>query len=134
MPTRGASTWRRSRSAPIALHLATTPPLADAGPGAIVLLGAADRLEVTRDVWWAPWSSGDSYDALALAPRVRRDVLQIHGERDEAIPLAQAHELGAALGGMSRFLALPARGHGDLLQDREVFAEARRFLESPAPR
>lgn len=112
----------------LALRLAATMGARGRPPRSLVLLSPYDRIHVTRDVWWAPWSFADVYDALAPAPFSGVDALLVHGTADDAVPLASAEALARALGQRAELVALEGRGHADWLGDPAVLERVRGFV------
>jgi pimeloyl-ACP methyl ester carboxylesterase len=116
------------------------------GAAVAIALAARHPGEVHRVAALAPWTTladvaaahvpgplvrpalAGRYDSLALAPGVRVPALVVHGERDPVIPVAQGAAVARALGGPTRWVALPQTGHDDLLGRPEVWRELREFL------
>ncbi len=101
----------------------------------LVLLSAWDELKALAAVHFPPWLVGigldESYDSLAAASEIRIPVLQIHGVRDNIIPIAHGRKLYEALdaGAPSvHFVAVPNAGHNDLLARPVVWRELAAFL------
>jgi pimeloyl-ACP methyl ester carboxylesterase len=117
----------------LALRLAAVMTARGTPPASVVLLAPYERIDVTPDTWWAPWSLGDRYDALLHAPGSGAPVLAIHGAQDDAVPVGAARSLVAALGQRARLVELPGRGHADWLADPAVHADVRAFLRARRP-
>jgi alpha-beta hydrolase superfamily lysophospholipase len=112
----------------LALRLASVLEARGTPPASLVLLSPYDRLQVTRDVWWAPWMFADEYDALLYAGGSKVDALLLHGTMDDAVPLVAARELARAMGPRATLIELDGRGHADWLGDDTVLATVREFL------
>jgi dipeptidyl aminopeptidase/acylaminoacyl peptidase len=70
-------------------------------------------------------------DVLALLPRLRAEVMVVHGERDRTIPVTQSRRLVAelsALGRDFRYHEVPEAGHTPLDGSAELHQAAARFL------
>ncbi len=72
----------------------------------------------------------ETYDSLAMAKQVRVPSLVIHGELDDLIPASQGKQIAEALGGPTRWVAVPGTGHNDLFAQRQVWKELAEFLKS----
>jgi pimeloyl-ACP methyl ester carboxylesterase len=112
----------------LALRIAALSSARGAPPASLVLLSPYDRIQVTQDTWWAPWSLADRYDALAHARGSPSPVLVVWGALDDAVPPGTARALGAALGPRARLLELPGAGHAGWLDDEAVLRQVREFL------
>ncbi len=102
-------------------------------PASLVLLSAYDQIQVTQDAWWAPWSFADVYDAVEQTRDSRVDTLLVHGTLDDAVPVAAARTLAAALGPRARLIELPGRGHVDWLEDEAALTQIREFIVRLTP-
>ncbi|HEX6355302.1 alpha/beta hydrolase family protein [Actinophytocola sp.] len=74
-------------------------------------------------------------DVLALLPRLRAEVMIVHGARDETIPVTQSRRLVAELSALGRrpdvdfqYHEVPEAGHGALDGSAELHQTAARFL------
>ena len=70
-------------------------------------------------------------DVLVLLPRLRAEVMVVHGERDRTIPVTQSRRLVAelsALGRDFRYHEVPEAGHTPLDGSAELHQAAARFL------
>lgn len=84
---------------------------------------------------WLPvrWLLRDRFESVQRIGAVRCPLLQLHGERDEIVPIHLGRKLFAAAPDQSesgvpkRFVTLPTAGHNDVL-----FAAGRQFREAIA--
>lgn len=118
----------------LALRLAAELEARGWPPASLVLLSPYDRLHVTQDAWWAPWSFADEYDALLHAGASRVPALLVHGTADDAVPVTAGRALARAMGSRAELVELPGRGHADWLGDDAALAKVREFLEARASR
>jgi hypothetical protein len=112
----------------LSLRLAGLLAARGSPPASLVLLSPYDRIEVTRDTWWAPWSFSDVYDALAHGNDCKAPALLVHGELDDAVPITAARALATKMGARARLIELPGRGHVDWLSDESVLRQVRAFI------
>lgn len=112
----------------LALQLAAHLQARGTPPASVLLLSPYDRLQVTRDVWWAPWTFADVYDAMPYADASSVRALLMHGSDDDAVPVQASRRLAQAMGPRATLLELAGRGHADWLADDAVLAKARAFL------
>ena len=71
----------------------------------------------------------ERHDVFDKVRDVRTPVLQLHGEKDEAVPIAWARALFELLQGPKRFVSYPDGEHMDLLEHGAV-DEIVTFVES----
>jgi len=80
---------------------------------------------------------GLDFDQIAPVNNIakaRADILLIHGENDETVPLAQAQALKAAgKAGKTRLWIIPGKGHSDCHTHPEFWGEVTRFLQGSLP-
>jgi fermentation-respiration switch protein FrsA (DUF1100 family) len=98
----------------VSIELAIRRPCA-----AVAVVATFTRL---RDVAWVHYGPlallvGDRFDALARVGRLRVPFFGAHGQRDDIVPFALGQRLAAAAPDPKQFLALPGRGHNDVLGD-----------------
>jgi len=72
------------------------------------------------------------HDDVAAAAALDADVLLLHAEGDEQVPVAHSREL-AAVAPRARLVAVPGGHHRSVQHDGELQAEAIRFLERAMP-
>lgn len=108
--------WGYSLGSVLAAQLAAA--VADAGeiPARLVLLAAGERIPVMRHGLFGRFLPDDLFDAAPALDRIRCPVVIVHGERDDALPIAGARAIHARLGSRSTLHALPDQGHFDLWQ------------------
>lgn len=138
---RAAAAWMRSRypqrrlvAVGWSLGAAVALPLAAGSEvDAVMAMSPWTRLEAIGRDHFPGWLVGlmvrERYDSLAVARRVERPALVVHGARDRIIPIAHGREIAAALPG-ARFVEVPGYGHNDLLAAPEVWRELDEFLRS----
>lgn len=116
VPAARIELWGYSLGSVLAAQLAAT--LADAGevPARLVLLAAGERIPVMRSGLFGRFLPDDEYVMGTAIERIRCPVAIVHGERDDALPIAGARALQARLGERCTLHALPDRGHFDLWQ------------------
>ncbi|MEZ5964291.1 MAG: alpha/beta hydrolase [Planctomycetota bacterium] len=114
----------------LALRLAAHLQARGTPPASLVLLSPYDRILVTADAWWAPWSFADEYDTTAFAQATRVDTMLVHGTEDDAVPIEAGRRLARTLGPRAALLELDGRGHADWLADDAVLAKVRSFLDA----
>ncbi|HVR98739.1 MAG TPA: alpha/beta fold hydrolase [Thermoanaerobaculia bacterium] len=71
----------------------------------------------------------ETYDSLSAAKQIRVPALVMHGEVDDLIPASQGKRIAEALGGPTRWVAVPGTGHNDLFAQRQVWTELSDFLK-----
>jgi len=119
------------------------------GAAVAIQLAARHPESVDRLILLSPWSTlralagehypgfmvaamlRERYDSLAAAASVRCPTLVVHGEADTIIPMRHGDALARALGGQTRFTAIPGAGHNDLLAEAATWSEIRAFLAAP---
>jgi uncharacterized protein len=117
----------------LALRVAALASERGSPPASLVLMSPYVRIHVTQNVWWAPWSVADEYDAVANAQRSPSPALVVYGARDDAFPAGTARALADALGPRARTLELPERGHAGWQKDEAVLEQVRAFLREHVP-
>jgi uncharacterized protein len=117
----------------LALRIATLASERGTPPASLVLLAPYQRIGVTQNAWWAPWSLADRYDALAHARSSPTRALVVYGARDDAFPPGTAAGLAEALGPRARRLELAERGHTGWLDDAAVLSQVREFMREHTP-
>jgi alpha-beta hydrolase superfamily lysophospholipase len=77
--------------------------------------------------------AGDSsiWDRFSAGPLTRGEVLVVHDAGDRVVDRSQADLLVDALGPGTRLLETSGLGHGRILRDHDVLAEAVAFLDRP---
>lgn len=123
-----------SLGAAVAIHLAAEHPEAVSG---LIAMSSWTSLHDVASILFPRLLIqalvSERYDSLAKAPRVRCPALVIHGRRDFIIPFRQGEKVAGALGGASRFVAVPQAGHNDLLGQSQVWREIAAFLRDLRP-
>ena len=117
----------------LALRIAGLASARGTPPASLVLLSPYQRIQVTQNVWWAPWSFADRYDALAHARSSPSPALVVYGSGDDAFPRGTAAGLAEALGPRARQLELEGRGHAGWLDDEAVLKQVREFMREHTP-
>lgn len=118
----------------LALQLAALLEANGTPPASLVLLSPYERLQVTQDVWWAPWTFADEYDAVLHAGDSNVEALLVHGASDDAVPVQAARALAQVMGTRATLIELPGRGHADWLGDDSVLAKVRAFIDARSAR
>ena len=70
----------------------------------------------------------DRFDTEALAGRIRSEVLIVHGERDQLIPIEHGRALAQLLGPRAKLVSVPGAGHGDMWDHDQSRAAVAAFL------
>ena len=101
----------RSLGAAIAIELARTQPPA----GLIVETAFTTLKDVARVHYpFLPlWFLRTKYESLHKIPEIRVPLLILHGDRDEVVPLDQAHRLYAAANEPKRLYVIRGASHND---------------------
>ena len=77
---------------------------------------------------YAKLVSPTTLDSTAMIGSYHGELLQIHGEEDQVVPIELAHRLFAAGNYPKKFLSLAAKGHD--LQTSEIYtSDLVRFIE-----
>lgn len=116
----------------LALRLAELSTARGIPPPSIVLMSPYVRIHVTQNVWWAPWSIADAYDAAAHASGSPSAALVVYGEKDDAFPPGTARALAEALGPRARSIEIPDRGHAGWQSDEPILEQIRAFVREHA--
>jgi len=101
----------RSLGAAIAIELARTQP-----PAGLILETAFTTLKDVARVHYplVPlWFLRTKYESLRKIPEIRVPLLILHGDRDEVVPLEQAHRLYAAANEPKRLHVIRGASHND---------------------
>ncbi len=120
----------RSLGAAIAVELARTHP-----PAGLILETAFTTLKDVARVHYpfVPlWFLRTKYESLRKIPEIRVPVMIVHGDRDEIVPLDQAHRLYAAANEPKRLYIIRGAHHNDtyVAGGARYFEEWATFLES----
>ncbi len=97
----------------------------------LLLLSPYDAIDVRKPTWYGRLAPADHYDALTWANIGTTPALLVHGADDEAIPVASARRLAAAMGPRGKLVELTGRRHADWLGDAKVLDDVRAFLLAP---
>lgn len=108
--------WGYSLGAVLAAQLAAAVADANETPARLVLLAASERIPVMRAGLFGRFLPDDVFDTMPALDRIRCQVVIVHGEADDALPIAGARTVHARLGDRSTLHALPGKGHFDLWQ------------------
>ncbi|MFO1077881.1 MAG: thioesterase domain-containing protein [Planctomycetota bacterium] len=111
-----------SLGSPLAVQLAGELCARGEAPARLVLAAAAPSIPVMPAGLFGRFRPDDVYDATAGAPLVTCPVAIVHGEADDALPLAGARALAARFKAANLYVA-PGKGHADLWDDvaRQAF-------------
>jgi fermentation-respiration switch protein FrsA (DUF1100 family) len=114
----------------VSIALATQRPC-----GGVAVVSTFTRLRDVARAHYGPlaWLAGDRFDSLARVPQLRVPFFAAHGELDDIVPFALGKELFAAAPEPKRFLALPGRGHNDVLGDPALLDAIADFARAVAP-
>jgi alpha/beta superfamily hydrolase len=85
--------WGYSLGTPLAVELAAELCRGQQPPDRLVLLSAAPRFELRPFGTWGRFQAADVYDCSDAAADVRCPVVQVHGDADAALSVAEAERL-----------------------------------------
>jgi pimeloyl-ACP methyl ester carboxylesterase len=80
------------------------------------------------------WLAADRFDSLARVSGLRVPFFAAHGEQDDIVPFALGRKLAAAAPEPKHFLALPGRGHNDVLGDPALLDAVAAFAPAAVSR
>lgn len=86
-------------------------------PARLVLIAAAEQIPVMPYGTFGRFLADDVFDATAAVAQVDCPTLIVHGVADDALPIAGARRLAAALGARATLHEIPGKGHLDLWDD-----------------
>jgi pimeloyl-ACP methyl ester carboxylesterase len=118
--------WGYSLGTPLACQLAAAVAELGESPARLVLLAAGEVIPVMPFGWFGRFLPDDRFDALPSLDKIRCPVAIVHGEADDALPIAGARAIALRLGERATLHALPGKGHFDVWQPaRELLVTAR---------
>jgi hypothetical protein len=106
--------WGYSLGSILAVQLAAALAATGEPPSRLVLAAAGERIEIMKAPWWGRFVPGDAYDLTAALPHVPCPTVIVHGTADDALPIAGARRIAAALGRRATLHELEGKGHVDL--------------------
>ncbi len=116
VPPEQIEIWGYSLGSVLACRLVAA--IADDGevPARLVLLATAERIPVMKHGTFGRFLPDDVFDATPALAAIRCPVEIVHGEADDALPIAGARALAQQLGPRATLHALAGKGHFDLWQ------------------
>lgn len=109
--------WGYSLGAVLAVQLAARLAAAGERPARLVLAAAGERIAIMPHGVFGRFCPDDVYDAMAAAAHVDCATVIVHGADDDAVPVAEARRLAAAIGPRATLHEVAGRGHFDLWDD-----------------
>ena len=108
-----------------AVHMA-----AEHGAAALILEAPITSLRPFVAVYLAPsFLLRDTWDNVAVAPKVKAPTIVFHGGKDEVVPMSAGVKLAKALN--ARLVPYPNAGHNDLpLEPEAHFEKVAAFLQN----
>lgn len=109
--------WGYSLGSVLAMRLAARMAANGQSPTRLVLIAAAERIQVMPAGTFGRFLADDVYDATDAIPKIACPTLIVHGTADDALPIEGARRLAAAVGARATLHEIPGKGHLDLWDD-----------------